>query len=53
MEPLSSAKAFLCYGEAGEKEKERARGTMGSGKREERLGDVSRENFIVCGLDMS
>ena len=53
MEPLSSAEAFLCCGEAGEEEKERARGTMGSGKREENLGNVPRGNFIVCGLDMS
>ena len=34
---LSSAEASLCYEEAGEKEKESARGTMGRGKREERL----------------
>ena len=33
---LSSAEASLCCGEAGEKEKESARGTMGRGKREER-----------------
>ena len=30
---LSSAEDSLCCGEAGEKEKERARGTMGRGKR--------------------
>ena len=34
MKPLSSAEAFLCCREAGEKEKE-SRGTMGSGTREE------------------
>ena len=34
--PLSSREASLCYGKAGEKEKESARGTMGRGKREER-----------------
>ena len=51
--PLFTAEAFLCCGAAGEKEKERARGTVGSGKREERLGNVPRGNFIVCGLDMS
>ena len=33
---LSSAKASLCCGEAGEKEKEGARGTMGRENREER-----------------
>ena len=32
---LSSAEAFLCSREAGEKEKESARGTMGRGKRED------------------
>ena len=32
---LASAEASLCCGEAGEKEKERARGMMGRGKREE------------------
>ena len=32
--PLSSAEASLCCGEAGEKEKESARGMMGRGKRE-------------------
>ena len=34
MKPLSSAEAFLCCREAGEKEKE-SRGTTGSGTREE------------------
>ena len=34
---LSSAEASLCCGEAGEKEKESARGTIGRGKREERF----------------
>ena len=34
---LSSAEASLCCGEAGDKEKESARGTMGRGNREERL----------------
>ena len=34
MKPLSSAEAFLCFREAGEKGKE-SRGTMGSGKRGE------------------
>ena len=38
---LSSAEASLCYGEAGEKEKESVRGTMGRGKREERLSPFS------------
>ena len=33
----SCAEASLCRREAGEKEKESARGTMGRGKREERL----------------
>ena len=33
---LSSAEAFLCRREAGEKEKESARGMMGRGKKEER-----------------
>ena len=33
---LSFTEASLCCGEAGEKEKERARGTMGRGKREGR-----------------
>ena len=33
--PLSSAEASLYCGEAGEKEKESARGTIGRGKREE------------------
>ena len=33
---LSSAEASLCCGEAREKEKESARGTMGRGKREDR-----------------
>ena len=37
MKPLSSAEAFLCCREAGEKEKE-SRGTMGSGTREETRG---------------
>ena len=35
--PLSSAEASLYCGEAGEKEKESARGTIGRGKREERF----------------
>ena len=33
--PLSSAEASLYCGEAGEKEKESARGTIGRGKKEE------------------
>ena len=43
-QPLSSAEVSLYCGEAGEKEKESARGTMGRGKREERTvldsGDI-------------
>ena len=35
--PLPSSEACLCCGEAGEKEKESARGTMGRGKREQRI----------------
>ena len=35
--PLSCAEASLCRRKAGEKEKENAGGTMGRGKREERL----------------
>ena len=35
--PLCIVGRLLCCGEAGEKEKESARGTMGRGKREERL----------------
>ena len=39
--PLSSAEASLCCGEAGEKEKERALGMMGRGKREEPFPAIS------------
>ena len=39
-----------CYGEAGEKEKESARGTMGRGKREERpLPYNVRFSGQICG----
>ena len=44
---LSCAEAFLCRGEAGEKEKESARGTMGRGKREERLPPFPSSHFPV------
>ena len=52
---LSSAEASLYCGEAGEKEKESARGTMGRGKREERLPPFpsshrSPRAFYFCRL---
>ena len=43
--PLSSAEASLYCGEAGEKEKESARGMMGRGKREERLPPFPFSHF--------
>ena len=47
---LSSAEASLCCGEAGEKEKDSARGTMGRGKREERpLPYDVRFSGRICG----
>ena len=47
---LSSAEASLYCGEAGEKEKESARGTMGRGKREERpLPYNVRFSGQICG----
>ena len=45
--PLSSAEASLCCGEAGEKEKESARGTMGRGKKEER--PFPPPSWSLCG----
>ena len=36
----------MCCGEAGEKEKESARGTMGRGKREERPHVVTRSHAL-------
>ena len=47
---LSSAEASLCCGEAGEKEKESARGTMGRGKREERLPRLFPLAIFPCAL---
>ena len=48
--PLSSAEASLWCGEAGEEEKESARGAMGRGKREERpLPYNLRFTGRICG----
>ena len=47
---LSSLEASLCCGEAEEKEKDSARGTMGKGKREERpLPYDVRFSGRICG----
>ena len=48
--PLCIVGRLLCCGEAGEKEKESARGTMGRGKREERpLPYNVRFSGQICG----
>ena len=50
---LSSAEAFLCCREAGEKENKSARGTMGRGKREQRKAldhiDLNQMHRYVSG----
>ena len=51
--PLSSAEASLYCGEAGEKEKESARGTIGRGKREERFPPCPFSHLPPCAFYFS
>ena len=47
---LSSSETSLCCGEAGEKKKEKARGTMRRGKREERLPRLLPLPIFPCAF---